>query len=157
MTVTAHEVRRVRADDPAAAPMMAELLDEYVHRYGESGREEMSRHPVEAFAPPHGSLLLLLDRGDPVAGGAIMRHDDTTAEVKRVWTARAHRRRGWARRVMAELEREAAALGYRRVHLTTGPRQPEARELYLSCGYAPLFDVDDPPTNGPLPFEKALG
>ncbi|MBI0383949.1 GNAT family N-acetyltransferase, partial [Streptomyces albiflaviniger] len=56
-----------------------------------------------------------------------------------------------------ELERSAAERGYRRIHLTTGPRQPEARGLYLATGYTPLFDVSaDPETIGPLPFEKGL-
>lgn len=158
MTVGAtHEVRRVRADDPVAAPMMAGLLHEYVSRYGEGARREMVRYPPEVFAPPRGTLLLFFERGDPVAGGAFMFKDEGTAEAKRIWTAAAHRRRGWARRVMVELEREAAGIGYRRMCLTTGPRQPEARDLYLATGYTPLFDVDNPPTEGPLPFEKALG
>jgi GNAT superfamily N-acetyltransferase len=158
VTATApYGVRHVRADDPAAAPMMAELLDEYVRRYGESAHVEMNSLAADAFEPPRGCLLLLLDRGEVVAGGGFVRHDRDTAEAKRIWTARAHRRRGWARRVMAELEREAAARGYRRIHLTTGPRQPEARELYLACGYTPLFDAGNPPTRGPLAFEKELG
>jgi polar amino acid transport system permease protein len=59
--------------------------------------------------------------------------------------------------VLAELERTAAAAGYRRLYLTTGPRQPEAKGLYLAAGYTPLFDVTaDPMTIGPLPFEKPL-
>ncbi|CAL9662126.1 hypothetical protein SUDANB105_07060 [Streptomyces sp. enrichment culture] len=75
----------------------------------------------------------------------------------RIRTHSAHRRRGLARRVVAELEREALARGYRRVYLTTGPRQPEARGLYLATGYTPLFDTHaDPETIGPLPFEKHL-
>jgi polar amino acid transport system permease protein len=56
-----------------------------------------------------------------------------------------------------ELEILAAARGYRRIHLTTGPRQPEARALYLAAGYTPLFDLDaDPETIGHLAFEKQL-
>lgn len=44
-----------------------------------------------------------------------------------------------------------------RLFLTTGPRQPEARELYLRTGFGPLFDVGaDPETIGPLPFTKQL-
>lgn len=55
------------------------------------------------------------------------------------------------------LEREAATRGYSRIYLTTGPRQPEARGLYLASGYRPLFDVSaDPESIGPLPFEKFL-
>ena len=42
--------------------------------------------------------------------------------------------------VLAELESRAAARGYARMHLTTGPRQPEAKALYLAAGWTPLFD-----------------
>ncbi|WP_329792611.1 GNAT family N-acetyltransferase [Lentzea sp. DG1S-22] len=62
---------------------------------------------------------------------------------------------GLARRVLLLLEDEAARLGYRRLYLTTGPRQPEARGLYLAAGCTPLFDVAVPPA-GPLPFEKRV-
>ena len=58
---------------------------------------------------------------------------------------------------MAELEQTAVDLGYRRIHLTTGPRQPEARNLYLAAGYTPRFDPNaDPETIGPLAFAKEL-
>lgn len=112
---------------------------------------------ADVFEPPHGQFLLLMEAGEAVAGGAFKRFDDETAELKRIWTHSRHRRRGLARRVVEELEKEALAFGYRRVYLTTGPRQPEAKALYLATGYTPLFDVDtDPLTIGPLPFEKVI-
>ncbi|MFI9361320.1 GNAT family N-acetyltransferase [Kitasatospora sp. NPDC053057] len=149
--------RRVTLDDPLVEPLLRELTHEYVTRYGPGAHQEMTRYPAEAFAEPHGALLLLLEDGAPVAGGAYLRHDEHTAEVKRMWTDSAHRRRGLARRVLAELERTAAAAGYRRIFLTTGPRQPEAKGLYLAAGYTPLFDAAaDPLAIGPLPFEKSL-
>ncbi|MFB7662977.1 GNAT family N-acetyltransferase [Kitasatospora sp. NPDC056138] len=149
------EVRRVGLDDPLTEPLVRELTEEYVSRYGPSAHEEMARYPAAAFAPPDGLLLLLLADGQPVAGGAYRRHDARTAELKRMWTHSGHRRRGLARRVLAELESAAAQAGYRRIHLTTGPLQPEARSLYLAAGYTPLFDVAADPV-GPLPFEKHL-
>ncbi len=150
-------VAKVVVSDPLVAPLLRELGDEYATRYGKDAHAELARYPAEDFAPPHGVLLVLLRDGEPVAGGAFRRYDETTAELKRIWTSSAHRRRGLARRVVAELEREAAARGYRRIHLTTGPRQPEARGLYLATGYTPLFDTTaDPETIGPLPFEKHL-
>ncbi|MGW1172957.1 GNAT family N-acetyltransferase [Kitasatospora sp. NPDC002543] len=153
----AADFRRVAVDDPLAEPLLRELTHEYVTRYGPEAHQEMTRYPNEAFAEPHGVLLLLLEDGEPVAGGAYKRRDESTAEVKRMWTHSAHRRRGLARRVLAELERTAAAAGYTRFYLTTGPRQPEAKGLYLAAGYTPLFDVSaDPLTIGPLPFEKQL-
>ncbi|MES9808900.1 GNAT family N-acetyltransferase [Streptomyces cinereoruber] len=152
---SAPSVRRTTTDDPLARPLLDGLAHEYTTRYGSA--HELSRCPAEEFAPPHGAFLLLLEQDVPVAGGAYRRHDEHTAELKRIWTHSAHRRRGLARRVLAVLEREAAARGYSRVYLTTGPRQPEARGLYLASGYRPLFDVSaDPETIGPLPFEKFL-
>ena len=50
----------------------------------------------------------------------------------------AHRGRGHARAVLAELERSAAAAGRRRTVLDTGTRQPEAIALYTSSGYVPM-------------------
>ena len=151
------EVRRVAIDDRLVEPLLRELTEEYVSRYGEGAREEMARYPKDAFREPQGVLLLLLEDGEPVAGGAFRRYDEDTAELKRVWTASGHRRRGLARRVVAELEAAAVTAGYRRAYLTTGPRQPEAKGLYLATGYTPLFDVSaDPLTVGPLAFEKHL-
>ncbi|MFG2026069.1 GNAT family N-acetyltransferase [Streptomyces sp. NPDC048825] len=151
-------VVHVTVADPRVEPLLRELGDEYSSRYGKDANAELARYPDEEFTAPHGGvLLLLLERGEPVAGGAFRRYDETTAELKRIWTHSAHRRRGLARRVVAELEREASARGYRRIYLTTGPRQPEARGLYLVTGYIPLFDTEaDPETIGPLPFEKHL-
>jgi GNAT superfamily N-acetyltransferase len=137
-------VVRVHPDDPLAAPLFAELAVEYDSRYGDlfgGAGEELARYPAAEFLPPDGELVLLVQDGVPVAGGAFRRHADPgTAEVKRMWTAAAHRRRGLARRVLAELERRAAAAGYTRMVLTTGARQPEAKALYLAAGWTPLFD-----------------
>ncbi|AEW97550.1 MULTISPECIES: GNAT family N-acetyltransferase [Streptomycetaceae] len=151
-------LRHTTITDPAARPLLAELEYEYVSRYGRSADGELTRYPAGQFTPDEGgAFLLLLDGDEPVAGGAFRRHDAETAELKRIWTSSAHRRRGLARRVVAALEAEAVRQGYRRVYLTTGPRQPEARGLYLACGYRPLFDLAaDPETIGPLPFDKAL-
>ena len=55
-----------------------------------------------------------------------------------MFVAAAHRGRGYARAVLAELERTAAAAGRRRTVLETGTRQPEAIALYTSAGYAPM-------------------
>ncbi|MFJ2172395.1 GNAT family N-acetyltransferase [Streptomyces sp. NPDC101062] len=149
--------RRTVVSDPLVRPMLEELGNEYSARYGKDAHGELARYPAEEFAPPHGELLLLLEHGVPVAGGAFRRFDEHTAELKRIWTHSAHRRRGLARQVVAELERVAAVRGYRRIHLTTGPRQPEARGLYLAAGYTPRFDTAaDPETIGRLPFEKRL-
>lgn len=176
-------VRWTALSDPLVRPLLDELAYEYARRYQgilavDDIRAELEHYPAHEFASPDGGLVLLLEDGVPVAGGAFRRRVEPelgdvdrrprsegrdeagvptvpTAELKRIWTHHAHRRRGLATRVVVELEQRAAALGYPRLYLTTGPRQPEAVGLYLRAGYTPLFDPDAEAT-GPLPFEKWL-
>ena len=147
-------------EDPRVQPLVHGLTEEYDSRYGTTfggAGEEMRRYPAAEFAAPDGTLLILQEHGQTVAGGAFRRHDAQTAELKRIWTHPAHRRRGLARRVLVELEDEAARRGYHRIHLTTGPRQPEAKNLYLTTGYRPEFNLEaDPETIIHLAFSKDL-
>ncbi|MDQ0689051.1 GNAT superfamily N-acetyltransferase [Arthrobacter sp. W4I7] len=148
--------------DPRVRPLLDELAVEYDTRYGdlfgrEGAAEELNRYPAEEFAGPGGALLVIQENGESIAGGAFRRYDDATAELKRIWTHSAHRRRGLARLVLAELEALAVRRGYTRLYLTTGPRQPEAKHLYLTTGYEPQFDLDaDPETIKFLAFTKDL-
>ena len=148
--------------DPRAKPLIDDLIREYDSRYGTyfdaaGAQAELNRYPAELFAPPQGNFILVLRGDETIAGGAFKRYDAGTAEVKRMWTRRDLRRQGLAARVLAELERLAAAQGYNRIFLTTGFRQPEAVQLYLSLGYDALFDTTaDPETYQRLPFEKFL-
>jgi GNAT superfamily N-acetyltransferase len=148
--------------DPRAKPLIDELIHEYDSRYGtyfnaEGAIAEMNRYPPEEFAPPNGNFLLLIRDGETVGGGAFKYFDERTAEFKRIWTRSDLRRQGLARKVLAELEYQAARQGYSRIYLTTGFRQPEAVGLYLSNGYTALFDTEaDPEIYKTLPFEKDI-
>ncbi len=148
--------------DPLARPLVEDLIREYDSRYGDiPGRDsaavELNRYPPSRFAPPDGSFLLLLRDDRVIAGGAFMRCDETTAELKRVWTEPSLRQQGIARLVLGELEAQAVRQGYRRLFLTTGFRQPEAKNLYLTSGYRALFREDeDLAARFTLPFEKEL-
>jgi|GEM_PF-5295 len=170
MTDTAHATehrhgalafRTVRPDDPAAAPMLADLEREYDARYGdhfgEPASTEINRYPVEHFTAPLGTFVLLYEDDRLVAGGAFKPYDDDTIELKRIWTAPEARGRGLAGVVVEELEAEAGRRGFGRVYLTTGPRQPEAVRLYTRLGYTPLYDVTKSSEEvGIHPFEKTI-
>lgn len=150
------KVVAARLEDPETAPLLAGLLAEYTSRYGEGAGAELSGHPSRLFAEEHGgALLLLVEDGQTIAGGALRAFDPElavsgvldpdfpdrpTAEFKRIWTHERHRRRGLGRRVLGELEDRADQLGYRQVFLTTGPSQPEAVGLYHAAGYTELPD-----------------
>jgi GNAT superfamily N-acetyltransferase len=150
--------------DPVARPLFEALAHEYATRYREfrpdsaaSASDELARYPAELFLPPTGAFILILQDGQTVGGGAFKRYDDTTAELKRIWTHVDQRRQGLARRIVEELELRALRQGYRRVYLTTGFRQPEAAGLYARAGYEALFDRSiAPEIHFRLPFGKDL-
>src|SRR5438105_146244 len=109
--------------------------------------------------PPEWLAAAVLEVGARVAAARYAPHraDGPTCEVKRMYLAPTHRGRGFAGRVLAELERLAAGMGYTTVRLETGVRQPDAARVYERAGYAhiPPFGpyVDDPRSIG---FEKRL-
>ncbi|PPF84074.1 GNAT family N-acetyltransferase [Pseudoclavibacter sp. RFBJ3] len=140
---------------------VSEVLDildaEYRTRYREFYTDDITAYPVTDFTPPDGAFIGILESDLLVAAGAIRRYDSTTAEVKRMWTRDTHRRRGFAQRVLRELDAAAGDLGYTRIFLTTGSRQPEAVALYRASGFEggerriPEFDLPV------FAFEKPVG
>jgi GNAT superfamily N-acetyltransferase len=154
----------VSSEDDLARPLIAELAVEYATRYGTPEERVLAwlhGYPAHEFAPPAGGMLIGLLRELPVTGGAFRRfgviEGTETAELKRIWTDRRHRRRGYGRLLLTELEARITAAGYRRVYLTTGDRQPEAEALYTAAGYTRL--AEPRPAIGemyPVAFEKLL-
>jgi GNAT superfamily N-acetyltransferase len=137
------DLRRLPADHPDALALDTAVQAHYAEVYG-SG-DETPLDPRQ-FDPPDGWFTVGYAAGAPVASGGwrargsaddpLLRDGD--AEVKRMYVDPAHRGRGYARAVLAELERTAAAAGRRRLVLETGTRQPEAIALYASAGYLPI-------------------
>ena len=128
-------IRPLAYTDAVVRALEAELQQDYVERYG--GQDESPIEPAE-FAPPDGVFVVGFADGEPVASGGFRRHADQVAEIKRMYVVEDHRGVGYARRLLAELEARAADVGYRRIVLETGLRQPEAVALYESSGYQPI-------------------
>ena len=134
-------------DGPAGTELVAQMMADIDERYADvddpHGRspelaERWAVRPAQ-MTPPAGVFAVVRDGGRPVACGGVrplLDGDPGVGEIKRMYTSPQARRRGISRALLAWLEREAVALGYRRLHLETGRRQPEAVALYESVGYA---------------------
>jgi GNAT superfamily N-acetyltransferase len=148
-------------DGPVARALVAALMDDLDERYAADGPAEGEHHEIsgvwavrgEQVTPPQGVFVVAYLGGQPVGCGAVRplvedaagrlvpvppeHPGDATAigEIKRMYTAPVARRRGVSRALLARLETEAVRLGYRRLQLETGDRQPEAIALYESAGY----------------------
>jgi GNAT superfamily N-acetyltransferase len=152
-------LRTTTIDHPAVAPLLAGLIEDYRRGYGDLLDAEMEADDAAEFTPPVGTFLIAQVDGETVAGGGLRRAADGIAEIKRMWTAPAHRGRGYARQVLAALERAARSLGYHTVRLETGSLQTAALALYASAGYRAVTEPwgghydDDPRWRG---FVKRL-
>ena len=129
-----------RLDSEVGAPLVAAQWRDLLERYGvpDADQDRVTNPDVvvaEHLAPPDGIFLVAWLDDVAVACGGVRRHDDTTAEVKRMYVIPDARRQGVSRVVLTELETRARALGYTRLVLETGTRQPEAIALYESAGY----------------------
>lgn len=148
------------------AALEADMVERYEVDVTAPGYEgEENGHWVvlaEQVTPPVGVFLVAWLDGEPVGSGAVRRlvtsDDPSVGEVKRMWVEPHARRRGVSRAVLARLEHEAWAFGYRRLQLESGDRQPEALALYESAGWhriEPYGEYRDDP--GSVCFAKLLG
>ena len=131
------------------APLVIEPVDpmhlQALALLAEAGREARSLYP-ELFAPgspapTNGPLgdrevyLLAWREGVAVGCGALRRLDAHRGELRRLFVTLHARREGIGRTLLARLEADALALGYRRLMLETGMRQKPAMALYRAAGW----------------------
>jgi GNAT superfamily N-acetyltransferase len=105
-------------------------------RYGQP--DELDGLAAAQLTPPSGTFIVAWMDDAAVGCGGLRRIDDATGEIKRMFVAADARRRGVARALLAELEATARSLGYTRLVLETGIKQPEAIALYEAHGYKPI-------------------
>jgi GNAT superfamily N-acetyltransferase len=136
-------VRAEAADSLIAARLVDAMVTEMDQLYGqEPGRGVGSSASPADFSPPTGAFLVVYADGKPVAGGGLKRDEDGVAEIKRMYVVPAARRKGLGQRLLEALEDRARELGYARIRLDTGERQPHARAMYERAGYHPIEDYN---------------
>ena len=79
--------------------------------------------------------IVLFENEQPIGCGAIKEFKPGVMEVKRMFVIKENRGRGYASRILKELETWASELGYEKCILETGINQPEAIALYKKSGY----------------------
>jgi GNAT superfamily N-acetyltransferase len=122
--------RRVRADDPAATPLLAAYYAELADGLGgfDPGRS-VSAEPDE-MAPPAGAFFVLELAGRPVGCAGLKTHAPGVGEVKRMFLAADVRGRGLGRVLLRVVEDEARRLGMHRLVLDTAAPLAAAAALY---------------------------
>jgi putative acetyltransferase len=147
----------IESADPGgedARRLLDQLDCELVRLYGEEGKTDFL--PDDARVPG-GIFLVARLEGRPVGCGALRPMADGAGEVKRMFVEPGTRGRGVGRRIIGALEGSARRVGYSRLRLETGTRQPEAVRMYQRAGYGQIDNYGNYAGN-PLSrcFEKAI-
>jgi DNA-binding MarR family transcriptional regulator/ribosomal protein S18 acetylase RimI-like enzyme len=150
----------VDVEDPTTGEARA-CLEAYAaeldQRFDAGFDAERSR-PVDPaeLTEPAGLLLVARLHGEAVGCGALRRHGDGPAEIKRLWVSASVRGLGVGRRLLHELEGHARRGGAPSVRLDTNRTLVEAIALYRSAGYVEVEAFNDEPYAHHW-FEKQLG
>lgn len=80
-------------------------------------------------------VVVLYEERTPVACGAIKEYAPGIMEIKRMYVRKNSRGRGYASKILKELEKWTAELACNRCILETGINQPEAIALYRKNSY----------------------
>jgi putative acetyltransferase len=129
-------IEPARADERPGTDLTAALWREIAERYG--AEDEADGLVADQLAPPDGVFLLAWQDGSAVGCGGVRRRADfgnATGEIKRMYVEPPTRQQGIAWAILRELEAVAVRIGYLRLVLETGTKQPEAIALYERAGY----------------------
>jgi GNAT superfamily N-acetyltransferase len=156
LTASAVQVAVTDPRDPGARFCIESYYRELARRFDDGFDPGRSISASDAeLTPPAGLLLLATLHGEPVGCGALKLRDGGPADIKRMWVADSVRGLGLGRRLLAELEAQAAAREASVVRLETNSALAEAISLYRSAGYREVAPFSDEPYARHW-FEKTL-
>lgn len=87
-------------------------------------------------------VIVYYYNGKPVACGAIKPYNDSTIEIKRMYTHPDSRGKGLGKTILRELEQWAKELGYKKLILETGISFAAANNLYKNYGFTQIPNYD---------------
>lgn len=141
--------REAGVDDPAPKALLAEYFASRAETFPASMGEYRPVYPsADQFVPPRGVFLVVELDGRDVGCGGIRQLDAAAGtpprfEVKHLWLQPRARGTGLGRRLLAELESRARALGAAELVLDTNESQAAAAALYRSSGFAEIEPYND--------------
>lgn len=142
----------IKVDD-LTGPEIAALIGEHLHSMTlHSPPESIHALDLDRLKKPGITFWSAWEQEELLGCGALKELDPQHGEIKSMKTAKAHLRKGVARRILAHIVEEAKRRGYRRVSLETGSMEAfdPARRLYESFGFdycEPFADYEEDPNS----------
>jgi putative acetyltransferase len=144
-----HRIRSITAQDSDSVAEVARLFAEYaewlapfvVHT---TIAEELATLPAP-FTPPHGALLVGADASGAICGCVgVKRHDDSAAEIKRLFVREGCRGSGLGSALFSAALDAACELGHAEALVSTIPsHMATANAMYERIGFQPTQRFED--------------
>ena len=128
-------IRPVRPDDtPRVHALIARIFADYGYLFEVERENPHLADPGSWFRRTGGEFWVVEHDGQVIGScGVLLREDE--AELRSLYVAPEHRRRGWGRRLTQMAIEHARAAGRPRIVLWTDVRFGEAHKLYESLGF----------------------
>ena len=140
---------QIREDD-LTGKKIADLLREHLENMHEiTPPQSVHALDLEALRSPDITFWAAWEGDELLGCGALKELDSRSGEVKSMRTAKAHRRRGVASKILEHIIKEALRRAYDCLNLETGafPEFAPARALYIRYEFeyrGPAQYIDDP-------------
>ncbi|GAA4323413.1 GNAT family N-acetyltransferase [Pontixanthobacter gangjinensis] len=126
-----YELKRTNSEDPDFIDLVKEL-DRYL---AVCDGDEHDFYDQFNKLDTIKKVVVLYENDKPVGCGAIKEYRKNIAEVKRMYVLPDHRNKGYASKILEQLEEWALESGYDKCILETGLRQTEAIDFYYKNNY----------------------
>ena len=133
------EFAAIDPESATAIEAMTTYFDELDRRFaGGFDPGDTLTADAPAMRAPAGAFVVARADGRLAGCGGVVRHDDRTGEIKRMWVHADWRGCGVGARLLAALEATVTELGYERIVLDTNETLSEAIAMYERAGYTPI-------------------
>lgn len=133
MSLTIRQYRST--DQEAVVKLHVDGLSQFQASIGNPMLDQDIHHIEAAYMYNDGEFLVGVLDSRVVGMGGYRRHDNETAEIKRVRIDLAYQRRGIGQTILTTLEDSARAKGFKKLILDTTSKQLPAQNMFLRNGY----------------------
>lgn len=96
----------------------------------------------ETYFGNKGAFLLWLDDGRLIGMGGFLKLDAGTAFIKRIRVHPDFQRKGLSSQILAELEKQAVSIGYKKLQANAAKGNVPAEKMLLNAGFRPFGEKE---------------
>ena len=123
-------IKRTNSDNLDFHKLVVELDKDLAQKNGDTNDFFVQFNKIDQIK----NVVVVYEIDQAVACGAMKEYDNNTMEIKRMFVPLEKRGKGFASKVLQELENWSNELGYNRCILETGNKMSEAIGLYKKMG-----------------------